>query len=110
MIFEIREPGKDPYFTNERPLLPTPWVIEHDAKSVLAMLNQLPTHAVWLNVAKGTFSESWEINHPRHQALALDTHAAMAKENPEEAKIWKLVRYSCDTDRDFLFGSLMKLR
>lgn len=63
---------------------------------------------VWLNLADGTFSESWlEGEHPPESSLHEEKLAAEANDlNP----LFKLIKYVCMNDGNFAFDNKMRLR
>lgn len=68
-----------------------------------------PRHRfVWLNLADGTFSESWqEGEHPPESSLHEEKLAAEANERDT---LFKLIKYVCMNDGSFSFDHHMKLR
>lgn len=63
---------------------------------------------VWLNLADGSFSESWqEGEHPPESSLHEEKLAAEAN---ERAPLFKLIKYVCMNDGSFAFDHHMKLR
>lgn len=68
-----------------------------------------PRHRfVWLNIADGSFSESWqEGEHPPESSLHEEKLAAEAN---DKAPLFKLIKYVCMNDACFAFDHHMKLR
>lgn len=63
---------------------------------------------VWLNLADGSFSESWqEGEHPPESSLHEEKLAAEAN---DRAPLFKLIKYVCMNDGNFSFDHHMKLR
>jgi len=63
---------------------------------------------VWLNLADGSFSESWqEGEHPPESSLHEEKLAAEAG---DRAPLFKLIKYVCMSDSNFTFDHHMKLR
>lgn len=67
-----------------------------------------PLRYVWLNIATGEFSDSWQ-----ESDFSIDTNQLIADAikttKPDERASWKLIEYSCLTDGDFQFDKNMRL-
>lgn len=61
-------------------------------------------HYVWVNLNDGHFSNSWNITeYPEH---VIDEVAK--QHSPEDG--WKLIKYECVNDPNFVFYNQMKLK
>jgi hypothetical protein len=82
-----------------------------DETKIVAEPEVKPDHRyrfVWLNLADGTFSESWlEGEHPPGSSLHEEKLAAEAN---DRNTLFKLIKYTCLNDGNFAFDNKMRLR
>lgn len=62
------------------------------------------TRYVWLNIKNGEFSNSWSEKEHKEAEFSDDEIEISTKEG------WKLIKYECVNDDEFVFNRLTKLR